>query len=134
MRRQSKVSYHELIARDGEVALLVAPDRAAWAVGRSMAPAPWTSHPQKTSGNSLTYNIALAGCPPVAPTAAQIMATVARCAAAFRHFGWLLTDRHRITGHIDWARPVFRKVDPVGDPNAPWLDLEAIRTAVGAHP
>lgn len=134
MRRASKVSYHELVDRDGTVALLVPPDRAAWAVGRSLAPPPWQMHQYRTSGNSLTYNIALAGSPPQAPTAAQIMTVVGRCVAAFVHFGWPLTDRHRITGHIDWAMPRGRKVDPVGDARAPWLDLDAIRTAVGAHP
>jgi N-acetyl-anhydromuramyl-L-alanine amidase AmpD len=123
---QSRVSYHEVIATNGAVAHLVDADRAAWAVGKSRAPEPFTG----TAGNSMTYNIALAGAPPERPTAAQIASVIARCQAAFKAFGWPLTDRHRVTGHSDWAWPRGRKVDPVGDPTAPWLDLEAIRTAL----
>lgn len=125
-RPESQVSYHEAIARDGQVAHLVAVDRAAWSVGRSRPPAPWSD----ITGNSSTYNIALAGGPSVPPTAAQLYAVIVRTQAVFRHFGWPLTDRFRVTGHHEWAWPRGRKTDPVGHPDAPWLDLDAIRTAL----
>lgn len=125
-RQVSKVSYHEIISPAGQVATLVAPERSAWSVGKSRAPEPFRG----ASGNSMTYNIALAGAPPVPPTAAARWVLVERIRAAFAHFGWPTTDRHRITGHHEWAWPRGRKADPVGDPAAPWLDLEAIRDAV----
>lgn len=126
-RPAAKVSYHEIISPAGQVARLVAPDRASWSVGTSRAPLPWTG----TAGNAMTYNIALAGAPPVPATAAAKFVLVERIREAFRHFGWPVTDGHRVTGHHDWAWPRGRKVDPVGDdPTAPWLDLVAIRRAV----
>jgi N-acetyl-anhydromuramyl-L-alanine amidase AmpD len=130
-RSVSKVSYHEIIGPDGQTATLVAPDRAAWSVGRSIAPHPWSG----TSGNSMTYNIALSGAPPAPPTDAQRRALVRQIRKAFAHFGWPLEFGHRITGHHDWAAPRGRKVDPVGsDPMRPWLDLVAVRRDVAGLP
>lgn len=137
-RRESKVSYHEIIGRRGELATLVEHGRSAWSVGTSSAPAPWKGK----SGNSMTYNIALAGGPPMLPTDAQVAKAVERVRAAFLFFGWPLSDGHRVTGHDQWATPAGRKDDPQGaawrthevthgraDPG-PWLDLDMIRTRI----
>jgi len=126
-RVESQVSYHEIIGPRGELATLVSPERAAWAVGRSVAPPPW--HGQ-TTGNAMTYNIALSGAPPTKPTADQLQRLTERLVAAFGHFGWSLKDGWRITGHHQWAWPRGRKADPQGDARDPWLDLDAVRAAV----
>jgi N-acetyl-anhydromuramyl-L-alanine amidase AmpD len=126
-RAASKVSYHEIIGPQGELALLVPPDRAAWSVGRSIAPPPWQG---ATSGNSMTYNIALSGAPPVKPTGDQLRVLTERIVVAFAHFGWSLKDGFRITGHHQWAWPRGRKVDPQGSATDPWLDLTALRASV----
>jgi N-acetyl-anhydromuramyl-L-alanine amidase AmpD len=134
MRRSAAVSYHEIIDRNGDIAVLVPPEFAAWSVGKSQAPEPWQRHPHMTAGNALTYNIALSGGPPILPTATQIHTLIDRIVDTFAHFGWDHQDRYRITGHDAWAWPRGRKSDPTGNPKAPWLDLDAIRTAVGARP
>jgi N-acetyl-anhydromuramyl-L-alanine amidase AmpD len=126
-RREAKVSYHQIIAPNGEAAVLVDPERSAWAVGVSRAPDPFRGQ----AGNSMTYNLALAGGPPRAPTAEAITTLVQRIREVFAYYDWPRTDRYRITGHNEWAWPRGRKVDPVGSPSSPWLDLDAIRTAVG---
>ena len=126
-RAESKVSYHEIIGPQGELATLVPPERAAWSVGRSIAPPPWQG---ATSGNSMTYNIALSGCPPVKPTPDQLRVLTERLVIAFAHFGWSLKDVFRITGHHQWAWPRGRKADPQGDARDPWLDLTALRASV----
>lgn len=122
-RREASVSYHEIIAPDGTLATLVAPERSAWAVGKSRAPAPW----EGASGNAMTYNIALAGGPRTPPTEAQRLVLLQRIVLAFATFGWSLKDSYRITGHHQWAWPRGRKVDPVG---SGWLDLNALRAQV----
>lgn len=134
-RDESDVSYHEIIGPDGEVAHCVAPDRSAWAVGASRAPAPFTF---RGLGNSATYNIALAGGPPTPPTEAQRAALITRLTQAMHRFGFALTDGWRIVAHADLA--VFkaphpragqygRKADCEG---AGWLPLDPVRHALPA--
>jgi N-acetyl-anhydromuramyl-L-alanine amidase AmpD len=120
---EAKVSYHEIIGPNGEVATLVDPSRSAWAVGKGEAPAPWTG----TACNSMTYNIALAGAPPKPVTTAQKQALTERIRAAFAVFKWPLTDTHRVTGHADWARPIGRKTDPWGQG---WLNVHEVRASL----
>lgn len=129
-RDESDVSYHEIIGPKGELAVLVAPDRGAWAVGCSKAPPRFHFG---TSGNSGTYSIALAGGPPTPPTDAQRSVLLERLQWAFAYFGFNPTDTYRIISHTDVA--VFpkghpragqygRKPDPEGQH---WLPLAPIR-------
>jgi N-acetylmuramoyl-L-alanine amidase len=134
-RDESDVSYHELIGPAGQLALSVAPERAAWSVGTSRAPAPFTCG---GACNSASYNIALAGGPPTPPTEAARAVLVERIARAFQYFAFPPADVWRIVGHS--ALAVYpkghpkagqygRKVDCEG---SAWLPLPPVRVAVAA--
>lgn len=116
-RDEAKVSYHAIVGRDGEVAILVKPDFTAWSVGPSKAPPPW----EGTAGNSMTYNIGLAGGPSVPPTEAQKLATARLVASANKYFG---LSAESLTDHAMWAWPRGRKSDASGQG---WLSLGEIR-------
>ena len=114
---ESKVSYHALIGPDGEVATLVPWSRAAWSVGKSQAPPPFTFG---RLGNSATENIALSGGPRFGPpTAVQYHALVLLVARRMAAHRWGVDDLWRVVGHADLAIPRGRKRDPWGDD---WLD------------
>lgn len=118
---RSKVSYHAIVGPDGDVATLVPWDRAAWSVGRSVAPPPFTF---SRAGNSATENIALAGGPRFGPvTHEQFNRTVLLIADRFCARRWGVDDLWRIAGHADFASPRGRKVDPWGDQ---WLNRQQV--------
>jgi len=144
---RSEVSYNDIVAPDGRVARLVPyVDYAAWAVGFAAVPpgAPYTFH----RANHESVNLALAGGPPIPPTAAAVTTLVERIVAVFRLPGTDLSpdELWRIIGHEDVAvygpehkraGQFGRKDDPTGRQfiaaghlQAPWLDIPAIRARV----
>lgn len=107
-RAESKVSYHVLIGRTGEVYLLVPPERRAWHAGVSA----WDG---VNDCNAYTIGVCVSnrndGDEPYPP--AQVDAAAAVCVALMRHFQ---IPAHRITTHALTALPAGRKTDPVGFP------------------
>jgi len=130
----SNVSYHEFIGpTEGQFRQLVPANFAAWSVGVSKSFDPRIAFKQ---GNKESYNIALAGGPPVAPTAYQLRVLVERTAVAMKSYGWNAEEIWRIVPHS--AVAVFpaghkragqlgRKSDPDG---SGWLDMNRLRTEV----
>jgi len=119
-------SYHAVFGAAGEVAYPVPLERAAYSVGVSRADDPrftWT-----TAGNSATENVALAGAPPVPPTAEQLELLDAWCVARMIAHGWGPDAVWRIRGHDQLAHPRGRKPDPQG---SDWLSIPALQARVG---
>lgn len=127
-RPESKVSYHAVIAPNGDIATCVPWERAAWSVGVSRQPDD-LRFTFMTRGNGATENIALAGGPPTPPTPAQVQMLVRLLRARMVAHNWPEKEGWRIVAHADLAMPRGRKVDPTG---SGWLDLEQVRRAVAA--
>jgi N-acetylmuramoyl-L-alanine amidase len=114
-RRESKVSYHILIGRTGNVFSLVHPELRAWHCGVS-----------EMDGVKDVNDFAIGVClsnrnnGETYPTA-QVFEGVRTCALLCRFYG---IDPDRITTHALIALPAGRKTDPVG------LDLDAFKTQV----
>lgn len=119
-------SYHAVFGPNGEVAYPVSLARAAYSVGVSRADDPRFAW--RTAGNSATENVALAGAPPVPPTAAQLALLDAWCAARMIAHGWGPDAVWRIRGHDQLAHPRGRKPDPQG---SDWLSIPALQARVG---
>lgn len=116
-RPESKVSYHVMVGRSGNVFLLVSPEQRAWHCGVSeMEGVP--------NVNDYSVGVCLSnrndGETFPSP---QLFEASAVCAALVQHYGIPLD---RITTHAAIARPVGRKTDPLG------LDLPAFRASVSA--
>jgi N-acetylmuramoyl-L-alanine amidase len=114
-RAESKVSYHVLIGRRGDVYALVRPERRAWHAGKSA----WDG---KADCNGYTIGVCLSNRNDGEPfPAAQLDAAAKVCAALSQHFGF---PADRITTHAAVATPAGRKTDPKG------LDLTAFLAEV----
>lgn len=136
---RSKVSYHAIIGPSGEVTQTVPWDGRAWAMGFCRP-----SDPKRLpyrDANNVFESIALAGGPPVPPTAAQIESVIALCVQRFTARGWHASETWRITTHQ--AEAIFgpgsgaktgkrgRKIDPEGtNPAQKWLDCDMVRREV----
>ena len=117
-RPESRVSYHVLIGRRGDVYQLVPVDRRAWHAGRSA----WDAVPDC---NDYTVGVCLSNRNDgeEAYPAAQVQAAVAVCAAICQQ---LRIPADRIISHAAVALPAGRKTDPKG------FDVEAFQRLV-AH-
>lgn len=116
-RRESKVSYHFLIGRTGNIFLLVHPDQRAWHCGVS-----------ELDGVKDVNDFAIGVCLSNRNDGetyhkTQLFEAAEVCAHLCRHYGIPLD---RIVTHAEIARPVGRKTDPKG------LDLDAFRATVKA--
>lgn len=116
-RPESKVSYHLLIGRTGNVFQLVHPDHRAWHCGKS-----------ELEGVSDVNDFSIGVClsnrnDGESYPKAQLFEAASACAVLAQHYGIPLD---RIVTHAEVARPVGRKTDPKG------LDLEAFRATVRA--
>lgn len=118
-RVESRVSYHVLIGRRGEVYLLVAPERKAWHAGVST----WDGKP---NCNNYTIGVSMSnkndGVEPY--PAVQVQAAEEVCAVLCKHFQIPST---RITSHALVATPAGRKTDPIK------FDMGKFRTNVEAR-
>lgn len=118
-RPESKVSYHVLIGRRGDVYQLVPMERRAWHCGRSS----WDG---VSDCNDYTVGVCLSnrndGVEPY--PLAQLQAAATACAALCQHFQIPVT---RITSHAEVATPKGRKTDPKG------LDLAEFQRMVTAR-
>jgi len=116
-RPESKVSYHVLIGRTGNVFALVHPEERAWHAGVS-----------ELDGVKNVNDFAIGVClsnrndGETFPKA-QLFEAATVCAALCQHYGIPL---ERIVTHAEVARPAGRKTDPKG------LDLDAFRATVRA--
>lgn len=115
-RRESGVSYHIMIGRNGSIYWLVPPERRAWHAG----PSSWDG---VRDCNNYTIGVCLSnrndGVEPY--SLLQRMAAVEVCALLCKHFD---IPTARITTHALVATPKGRKTDPRG------LDLSAFLTTV----
>lgn len=115
-RRESKVSYHILIGRRGDIYALVRPEHRAWHAG----PSAWEG---VTDCNDYTIGVCLSnrndGDEPY--PIAQRQAAMDVCTALCQHYHIPAT---RITSHAKVATPTGRKTDPKG------LDLGEFITGV----
>jgi N-acetylmuramoyl-L-alanine amidase len=125
LSRQSKVSYHFLLGRMGDVYECVAPERRAWHAGKSA----FLGRP-----NCNDYSIGVSfgnlcdGHEPYRPD--QLEAGVALCVDLIRQ--WPAITVERITTHSVVALPLGRKVDP--GPLFPYADfLAEIRSRLDAQ-
>lgn len=105
-RAESKVSYHVLIGRKGDIYLLVSPDQRAWHAGESL----WDG---AKDCNSCTIGVCLSNRNDGTESypAAQRLAARDVCVALMRHYRIPI---HRITTHAAVATPPGRKTDPKG--------------------
>lgn len=118
-RSESKVSYHVLISRTGEVFCLVHPDRTAWHAGQSeLAGERFVNRfsvgvclANRNDGNERYPGVQLS-------TAADV------CAVLCGFYG---IPVERIVTHAAIATPAGRKTDPKG------LDLDTFREMVAAR-
>ena len=116
-RPESKVSYHLLIGRTGNVFLLVHPEQRAWHCGVSELEG-------VQDVNDFSIGVCLSnrndgeGFPK-----SQLFEAALVCATLSKHYG-IPTDR--IVTHAQIARPVGRKTDPKG------IDLPAFHATVKA--
>lgn len=116
-RPESKVSYHFLIGRTGNVFLLVHPEQRAWHCGVSeLEGVPDVNDfsigvclSNRNDGESFSKS--------------QLFEAALICSQLSQHYGIPLD---RIVTHAQIARPVGRKTDPKG------LDLEGFRATVHA--
>ena len=116
-RPESKVSYHLLIGRTGNVFMLVHPEDRAWHCGVSE----WEGVPDC---NDYTVGVCLSNRNDGETyPKSQLFEAANVCTVLSRHYG-IPVDR--ITTHAAVARPVGRKTDPKG------LDLDAFRATVTA--
>ena len=116
-RPESKVSYHFLIGRTGNIFLLVHPEQRAWHCGVS-----------ELDGVKDVNDFAIGVCLSNKNTGetypkAQVFEAAQLCAQLSNHYGIPLD---RIVTHAEVARPVGRKTDPLG------LDMDAFRATVRA--
>lgn len=116
-RPESKVSYHLLIGRTGNIFLLVHPEQRAWHAGVS-----------ELDGVSDVNDFAIGVCLSNKNNGetypkAQVFEAAQVCATLCQHYGIPLD---RIVTHAEVARPVGRKTDPYG------LDMPAFRATVHA--
>ena len=116
-RVESKVSYHFLLGRTGNVFLLVHPDQRAWHCGVSeMDGVP--------DVNDFSIGICLSNKNDGETfPAAQLFEAATLCSVLAQHYGIPLD---RITTHADVARPVGRKTDPKG------LDMDKFKATISA--
>lgn len=116
-RPESRVSYHVLIGRTGNVFLLVHPEDRAWHCGVSE----WEGVP---NCNDYTVGVCLSNRNDGETfPKSQLFEAATVCAMLGRHYG---IPVGRITTHAAVARPVGRKTDPLG------LDLPAFHATVAA--
>jgi len=116
-RPESKVSYHFLLGRTGNVFLLVHPEQRAWHCGVSAL-----------DGVSDVNDFAIGVClsnrnDGETYPKAQLFEAAMVCVQLVNHYGIPL---ERIVTHAEVALPPGRKTDPLG------LDLEAFRATVRA--
>jgi N-acetylmuramoyl-L-alanine amidase len=115
-RPESKVSYHVLIGRKGDIYQLVAPERRAWHCGVSA----WDGVP---NCNDYTLGVCLSNRNDGEEEypLAQLWSAAQVCRALMDHFQ-IAGDR--IISHAAVATPAGRKTDPKG------LDIEAFQRVV----
>lgn len=118
--KESKVSYHTLIDRDGTAYKFVQPSRRAWHAG----PSEFQGRPDC---NNYSLGLAFANKNDGEPfTAAQYES------AAIVILGWMSMypqiTPDRITTHAIVATPAGRKTDPVG------FDIERLRALIAVPP
>lgn len=114
-RPESKVSYHVLIGRTGNVFSLVHPEHRAWHAGKS-----------EMGGVSDVNDFSIGVClsnrnDGETYPASQLFEAARTCALLCRFYN---IPSSRITTHALIARPVGRKTDPLG------LDIDAFITQV----
>jgi len=114
-RPESKVSYHVLIGRTGNVFSLVHPEHRAWHAGKS-----------EMDGVSDVNDFSIGVClsnrnDGETFPASQVFEAVRTCALLCRFYN---ISPSRITTHALVARPLGRKTDPLG------LELDAFITQV----
>lgn len=116
-RKESKVSYHIMIGRKGEVYLVVNPDDRAWHAGVS-------TFNGKNNVNNFSIGVCLSNKNDGVEkhTEVQLAAAAKVCALLCKHYGILLSN---ITTHAVIAPG--RKTDPVA------LDLETFKKLVQAE-
>lgn len=117
-RVESRVSYHILIGRRGEIYSLVPPERKAWHAGVST----WDGKPHC---NNYTIGVSMSNKNDGVESypAPQVESAAAVCAALLKHFQ---IPVHRITSHALVATPKGRKTDPIQ------FDMDAFRKRVAA--
>ena len=116
-RPESKVSYHFLIGRTGNVFLLVHPEQRAWHCGVSELDG-------VTDVNDFAIGVCLSNRNDGETfPKSQLFEAALICSQLSRHYGIPLD---RIVTHAQIARPVGRKTDPKG------LDLEGFHATVHA--
>lgn len=116
-RPESRVSYHLLIGRTGNVFMLVHPEDRAWHAGVSELDG-------VRNVNDFSVGVCLSNRNDgESYHKAQLFEAASACAHLCKHYGIPLD---RIVTHASVARPVGRKTDPLG------LDLEAFRATVKA--
>ena len=115
-RPESRVSYHVLIGRKGEIYSLVAPERKAWHAGVST----WDGVPHC---NNYTIGVSMSNKNDgvEAYPLPQVQAAAAVCAALCQHFQ---IPASRITSHALIATPKGRKTEPKH------FDMDAFRKMV----
>lgn len=115
-RAESKVSYHVLIGRKGDIYTLVAPERRAWHAGTSR----WGN---TNNCNDFTIGVCLSNRNDGAEVypLAQVVAAAEVCATLCQHFA---IPSDRLISHAAIATPLGRKTDPLG------LDIEAFQRLV----
>jgi N-acetylmuramoyl-L-alanine amidase len=116
-RPESKVSYHFLIGRTGNVFLLVHPEQRAWHCGVSEMDG-------VADVNDFSIGVCLSNKNDgEAFPAAQVFEAATLCAALCKHYGIPLD---RITTHAETALPAGRKTDPKG------FDMEKFKATINA--
>lgn len=118
-RPESKVSYHVLIGRRGDVYQLVPIERRAWHAGRSS----WAG---VSDCNDYTVGVCLSNRNDGVEEypLAQVQAAATVCAALCQQ---LRIPKDRIISHAAIALPAGRKTDPKG------FDMEAFQRMVAAR-
>lgn len=117
---KSKVSYHTLIDRNGDIYHFVEPNRKAWHAGVS-------EYEGRKNVNDFSIGLSFANKNDGEPyTDAQIQSAVYVCRYWLARFPKLSPER--ITTHAAVATPAGRKTDPVG------FDLEHFRALLKETP
>lgn len=117
---ESKVSYHTLIDRNGDIYHFVDPARKAWHAGKS-------AFMGRDNVNDFSIGLSFANRNDGEPyTDAQIQSAVYVCKYWMARFKRITPER--VTTHAIVATPAGRKSDPVG------FDLAQFRTLLGGTP